>query len=108
MRRSSSWPVSCVALCRSRRTELEQELAALTDCLADAIAAKIDRWRKLHPALTLGEIHRALQKVGACIKVSTCIDCGNPLNAEEQHYYEVRCEPCEEMWAEMMASAKRQ
>lgn len=76
--------------------------------LADAISNAIEEWQSQHHALTLGEIHRSLREVGAAIKVTTCIDCQNPLTAEERHYYEVRCEPCEEMWAEMMQVAKRQ
>jgi hypothetical protein len=83
-------------------------VTTITDLLADAIAVAIDRWQKRHPALTLGEIHRALGKVGASIKVSTCIDCGNPLTTQERYYYEVRCEPCEEMWVERMAAASKQ
>lgn len=81
---------------------------ALANDLADTVCRAIDAWRATHPALTLGEIHRALRKVGATIAVSTCIDCGNPLTIEERYYYEVRCDPCESMWAEMMAVASKQ
>jgi len=31
-----------------------------------------------------------------------CADCGNVMTEEEKHYYEYRCEGCEQIWYERL------
>jgi hypothetical protein len=41
------------------------------------------------------------------MKLCLCIDCAQPMTVEEIHYYESRCENCEQAWSDRIGAWMR-